>query len=135
MVKAAANLRLLAWLSIGLITGLMVAMVTLAANAALVANAQVIAVLRLVGATDLYIIGAFVRRFTKRALIGALLGTVLAVLALVFLPSSGQEIDFLTSLDFQGMHWVLPAMVPILAATVAFFATWAVADRTLLKLS
>ena len=129
LVRAAASLRLLAWVSIGLIAGLMVAMITLAANA------QVIAVLRLVGATDLYITGAFVRRFTKRALIGAFMGTVLAVLALIFLPPSGQENGFLTSLGFQGLHWVLPAMVPVLAASVAFFATWAAADRTLLRLS
>lgn len=135
LVRAAASLRLLAWVSIGLIAGLMVAMITLAANAALAANAQVIAVLRLVGATDLYIIGSFVRRFTKRALIGAFMGTVLAVLALIFLPSSGQENGFLTGLGFQGLHWVLPAMVPVLAASVAFFATWAAADRTLLRLS
>ncbi|MBT6300308.1 MAG: cell division protein FtsX, partial [Rhodobacteraceae bacterium] len=55
LVRAAARLRLLAWLSIGLIGGLMAAMITLAANATLAANTQVIAVLRLIGATDMYI--------------------------------------------------------------------------------
>ena len=72
---------MLAWLSIGLIGGLMAAMITLAANATLAANTQVIAVLRLIGATDMYITGAFVRRFTSRALFGACIGTAVAVLA------------------------------------------------------
>jgi cell division transport system permease protein len=52
----------------------MAAMITLAANAALAANAQVIGVLRLVGARDTYIARAFVRRFTLRALTGAAAG-------------------------------------------------------------
>ena len=44
---------------IGLTSG---AMIILAARAALAANAQVITVLRLIGATDAYIEAAFVRR-------------------------------------------------------------------------
>lgn len=131
LVRAAARLRLLAWLSIGLIGGLMAAMITLAANATLAANTQVIAVLRLIGATDMYITGAFVRRFTNRALAGALFGTGVAVLALVFLPSSEQENGFLTGLGFQGFHWVLPAIVPFVAAAVAFVSTRAAASRAL----
>ena len=131
LVRAAARLRLLAWLSIGLIGGLMAAMITLAANATLAANTQVIAVLRLIGATDMYITGAFVRRFTSRALFGACIGTAVAVLALVFSPSSGHENSFLTGLGFQGFHWILPAMVPFVAAAVAFVSTRAAASRTL----
>ena len=50
-------------------------MITLAANAALATNAQVIRVLRLIGARDTYIARAFVRRFTLRALSGAAIGT------------------------------------------------------------
>jgi hypothetical protein len=54
--------------SLGLIAGAMAALITLAAQAALSANAPVIRVLRLVGARDAYIARAFVRRFTVRAL-------------------------------------------------------------------
>ncbi|EPX85500.1 Cell division protein FtsX [Salipiger mucosus DSM 16094] len=75
LVTAATRLRLFGWVSLGLIAAAVGAMVTLAANAALAANAQVIAVLRLVGATDTYIARAFVRRFTLRALGGAAVGT------------------------------------------------------------
>ena len=52
MAQAATRLRLLGLLSIGLIGAAMAAMITLAANASLAANAQVIRVLRLVGAQD-----------------------------------------------------------------------------------
>ncbi len=63
--QAAGRLRMLGLLSVVLIAATTAAMITLAAQAALAANAQVIAVLRLVGARDGYIAQAFVRRFTR----------------------------------------------------------------------
>lgn len=136
LVKAASRLRLLGWASILLIAAVTAAMVTLAANAALAANAQVIAVLRLVGATDDYIARAFIRRFTLRALIGAAAGMVLGMIAVLFLPRGGDETaSFLTGLGFQGIHWLMPLLIPPLAAGVAFVATRLAARRTLEGLS
>ncbi len=135
LVKAASRLKLLGWISTLLITATMAAMVTLAANAALSANAQVIAVLRLVGATDGYIAQAFIRRFTLRALTGAAAGTVLGMLAILALPSTEDAGGFLTGLGFQGWHWVVPLLIPLLAGAVAFAATGAAARRTLKELA
>ena len=134
LVEAAARLRSLGWISILLIGAATGAMVTLAANAALAANARVIAVLRLVGATDGYIAGAFVRRFTLRTLIGAAVGTVLGLVAVLLMPGAGETGDFLTGLRFQGIHWLLPLLVPPLAAIVAFLATTVAARRVLERL-
>jgi cell division transport system permease protein len=136
LVKAASRLRLLGWMSILLIAAVMASMVTLAANAALAANAQVIAVLRLVGAKDDYIAHAFIRRFTLRALIGAAVGMVLGMIAVLFMPRGGDETaSFLTGLGFQGIHWLVPLLIPPLAAGVAFVATRLAARRTLEGLS
>jgi cell division transport system permease protein len=135
LVSAASSLRLLGWLSILLIALATGAMITLAANAALAANAQVIAVMRLVGARDAYIAQAFVRRFTLRALIGAASGTVLGGIALMFLPSASDEGGFLTGLGFQGGHWLYLLFIPILAAAVAFLATRLAARNTLRSLT
>ncbi|MCD1619814.1 cell division protein FtsX [Salipiger manganoxidans] len=135
LVAAASGLRLLGWVSILLIAGTVGAMVTLAANAALAANAQVIAVLRLVGATDAYIARAFVRRFTLRALTGAAAGVVLGVVAVLLMPGAGSTAGFLTGLTFVGWHWIFPLLVPPLAAAVAFAATAAAARRVLGGLS
>ena len=135
LVKAASRLRLLGWISTLLITATMAAMVTLAANAALSANAQVIAVLRLVGATDGYIAQAFIRRFTLRAFSGAAGGMVLGMLAILLLPSTGEAGGFLTGLGFQGWHWLVPLVTPFLAGAVAFAATGAAARRTLRDLA
>ncbi len=136
LVTAASRLRLLGWAAIALIAAVTAAMVTLAANAALAANAQLIAVLRLVGATDDYIAQAFIRRFTLRALIGAATGMVLGMVAVLLLPSSSDETaSFLTGLGFRGVHWLLPLLIPPLAATVAFVATRIAARRTLEGLS
>ncbi|MFD1509674.1 cell division protein FtsX [Lacimonas salitolerans] len=134
LVSAAERLRLLGWVSIVLIFGAMAAMITLAANAALAANAQVIAVLRLVGARDRYIAKAFVRRFTLRALAGAGLGVVAGVGALMLLPAAQDAGGFLTGLGFQGWGWLWPFIVPPLAGMVAFVATHLAASRTLKEL-
>jgi cell division transport system permease protein len=135
LVKAASRLKLLGWISTLLIVATMGAMVTLAANAALSANAQVIAVLRLVGATDGYIAQAFIRRFTLRALTGAAAGMVVGMLAILLLPSTADAGGFLTGLGFQGWHWIWPLVIPPLGAAVAFAATRHAAQRTLRELS
>ena len=131
LVRAASRLRLLVWVSLILIGAAVGAMITLAANAALAANAQVISVLRLVGAQDTYIAHAFVRRFTLRALSGAFFGMVLGCGAILLLPSAQIEGGFLTGLGFQGWHWIWPLIIPLLAAAVAFVATRLAAQRTL----
>jgi cell division transport system permease protein len=131
LVKAADRLRTLGWLAIVLIAGSTAAMITLAAQAALAANVQVIRVMRLVGARDIYIAGAFVRRFTLRALTGGAIGTVVGMIAIWLLPSTDVAGGFLTGLGFQGVGWLAPLIIPPLAAAVAFFATRAAALRML----
>ncbi|WP_341863441.1 FtsX-like permease family protein [Gymnodinialimonas sp. 57CJ19] len=131
LADAASRLRLLGGLALVLILGATAAMVTLAAQAALSANEQVIRVLRLVGARDSYIARAFVRRFTLRALTGAAMGTGIGVLAVLILPSARDTAAILTGLSFSGAGWLWPLLIPILAATTAFFATRFAAFRTL----
>ncbi|RKF17192.1 cell division protein FtsX [Roseovarius spongiae] len=135
LVRAASRLRMLGWVSLGLIAATVAAMITLAAGAALAANAQVIGVLRLVGARDRYIARAFVRRFTLRALTGAAVGTLLGCVAIALLPSAEVGGGFLTGLGFRGWGWLWPPLIPPLAALVAFLATRAAARRTLGEMS
>ncbi|MGO4915282.1 cell division protein FtsX [Pseudogemmobacter sp. W21_MBD1_M6] len=135
LIRAAGRLRLLGLLSIGLIGLATGAMIMLAANAALSANARVIRVLRLVGARDIYIARAFVRRFTLRTLTGAAIGTLAGLLAVSLLPSAQSAGSFLTGLGFQGAHWLWPLVIPPMAAVVAFWATRAAALRMLKELA
>ncbi|MDO9638950.1 MAG: cell division protein FtsX [Pseudotabrizicola sp.] len=131
MAQAAERLRLLGALSLILIAGSTAAMITLAANSALSANLPVIRVLRLVGAKDAYIVRAFVRRFTLRALTGAAIGTVLAMIGIALLPRADDAGAFLTGLGFQGAGWLLPLLLPPVVAVLAFAATRHAAFRTL----
>ena len=135
MAQAAARLRLLGYLSIALIGATMAAMITLAAGAALAANAQVITVLRLVGARDSYIARAFVRRFTLRALSGAAVGAVLGTLGVAILPAADAAGGFMTGLGFQGAGWLWPLTLPPMAAVIAFLATRFAAFRKLRELT
>lgn len=131
LVDAATRLRALGWMAILLIGASMATMITLAAGSALAANAQVIRVMRLVGAQDGYIARAFVRRFTLRALIGAAGGTIFGMILIAALPNADVAGGFLTGLGFQGWGWFMPLLVPIVAGVVAFFATRAAALRML----
>jgi cell division transport system permease protein len=134
LAEAAGRLRLLGWVSLGLIAGAMAALITLAAQAALSANAPVIRVLRLVGARDAYIARAFVRRFTMRALVGAAGGAAVGMACVALLPGTSAAASFLTGLGFSGAGWLLPLLIPPLAALVAFAATRNAAYRTLRRL-
>ena len=126
LVSAANRLRVLGLFSLLLIAATAGAMISLAAKAALAANGQVIRVLRLIGACDITIATAFVRRFTRRAALGAAGGTALGLLAVWALPSVDQAGGFLTGLGFQGWGWLLPLLIPVVAAAIGFGATrWA----------
>jgi cell division transport system permease protein len=135
LAVAADRLRLLGLLSIALIVGAMAAMIGLAANAALSANAQVIRVLRLVGAKDSYIARAFVRRFTLRALAGAAVGALAGTIGIALLPATDTAGAFMTGLGFQGTGWLWPLVLPPMAAVIAFVATRMAAMRRLRTLT
>ena len=126
LVTAANRLRMMGIVSLLLIGAASASMITLAAKAALAANGQVIRVLRLIGARDITIATAFVRRFTKRAAVGATVGTLFGMAGIAMLPGMDAAGGFLTGLGFQGWGWLLPLLIPVVAAAVGFFATrWA----------
>ncbi|MDB4111724.1 cell division protein FtsX [Yoonia sp.] len=131
LLEAASRVRLISWSVIILIGATIAAMITLAAQASLSANAQVIRVLRLVGARDTYIARAFVRRYTSRAGLGALVGVVVGIGATVLMPQGGSGDSILIGVGFVGAEWLLLVMIPILSAVTAFFATRAAAFRRL----
>ncbi|MFN3953677.1 MAG: cell division protein FtsX [Pararhodobacter sp.] len=131
LVQAADALRMLALVSIGLIAAALAAMVTLAASFSLAANAQVIRVLRLVGARDAFIARAFVRRFTLRGFLGAVAGTASGMAVLALLPIEAGQDGVLSDLGFRGADWLLPLIIPPLAVLVAWAATRATAFRVL----
>lgn len=135
LAEAAARIRLLGLLSIALIGAAMAAMITLAARAALATNAEVIRVLRLVGAKDSYIARAFVRSFTLRAFGGAVIGALFGLAGVWALPAADAAGGFLTGLGFTGLDWFWPAALPPVAALVAFFATRRAAFRKLKELT
>lgn len=131
LVAAASRVRLIGWVVILMIGATVAAMITLAAQASLATNQQVIRVLRLVGARDVYIARAFVRRYTLRAAFGALAGVILGVIGVQLLPGGDTSGALLTSIGFVGAEWLWPVIIPILSAIVAFLATRAAAFRTL----
>jgi cell division transport system permease protein len=66
-----------------------------------------------------------------RSLGGAAIGTVLGSIAVGLLPRTEAGGGFLTGLGFQGWHWLLPLIIPLLSGAVAYAATRSAAQRTL----
>lgn len=126
LAEGAARLRQLANLSLVLIGSVMAAIVMLASSASLASNAQVIRVLRLVGAQDRFIAQAFVRRMTLRATLGAAAGAALGAIAMLLLPDPATGSSVLSGLGFQGIGWLLPVSLPVVTAILA----WASAKAT-----
>lgn len=131
LLAAAARVRLIGWLGIALIFGALGAMTFLAASASLAANARAIEVLRLVGARDSFVVRAFTRRFTLRAVAGGAAGTFFGLLAILAFPKSDATLGFLADLGFQGAEWLLPLAIPVIAGGLAFGTTRVVALRRL----
>jgi len=131
LVAAAERLRAVSLVALVLIALVLAAMVTLAAQAALAANGQVIRVLRLVGAEDRFISAAFVRRFSARALAGSLAGTLAGLGAVALMPRAAADVGLLAGLGLSGSAWLWPLVVPAAAAALAYAATRVAAARTL----
>ena len=130
LIEAAGRLRQLGLTALFLIAAVTGAIIALGASAALAANAQIVDVLRLVGARDGWITRAFVRRFTLRAGLGALAGTLVAMVAVALIPG-GVETGILSGLGFDGTEWLWPLVVPLAAAGIASVATYLAAARRL----
>lgn len=123
LIAAATRLRIIGVAVVLIIGAAMAAMITLAAQASLAANVQVIQVLRLIGAKDVYIARAFVRRQTLRAGLGAIIGVIVGAILIFLLPHDADAGGFINQVGFHGAHWLWPLVIPLLAAIVAFVAT------------
>ena len=134
LLKAAQRVWALGLFAIVLMAATSAAMIMLATRAAMAANAQVVAVLRLIGAQDSYIASAFVRRFTLRAFMGAGLGTAAGGLAVYLLPSKTDQAMILSGLSFQQLEWLWLLSLPPFIGLVAFFATRQSTRRELRRL-
>ena len=131
LVAAAQRVRILGFGALALIVGVMAAMITLAARAALSANGQVSEVLRLIGARDVLVARAFVRRITLRAMAGALLGSGVGAIIVALFPPADAGTGLLVDFGFRGLQWLSPFLVVPGAGLVAFVATRAAALATL----
>ena len=105
-----------------------VGMVAFAARVTLIAHRDVIQTIRLMGAEDSFLTGAFVRGLTRRAILGGLVGTLLACVVILLLPGVDSDPALAHALDPGWSGWVLMVVgVPGLGALAAWLtARWAV---------
>lgn len=133
------SLRLLQWISLGLVvllSGAAAAAVVLAARGALDTNRGTIEVMHGIGATDLQVTHLFQRRIALDALLGSTAGAAAAGLVLLFLAAGAKFAGELTggatlsALDFI-ILLLLPLALAVIATWVARIAVLAALRRAL----
>lgn len=98
-------------------------MVAFAARATLAANAHVITTVRLMGAEERFIAGAFVRRLAQRAAVGSLIGALTGAGALLALPSIEADQALGQAISPDRVGWaILTIGIPLASALVAWLA-------------
>lgn len=117
----------LEWLALGagaLLLVIAAAIVAFAARATLVANKRVVETVRLIGAPDDFISGAFVNRLVRRSLLGGLIGAWLGCGVLLMLPSIDAEASAIgVSLSPSPAGWAVLAIgVPLISALITWIA-------------
>jgi cell division transport system permease protein len=122
LVDTARRLARFALASLGLMALALFAVLGLAADAALAANAPAIRTLRLMGARDGFITRAFGRRLAMTAVGGALVGTAAGMALAGVLPPTSEPGFFLAGIGLVGWHWLLPPAIPPVAGLVAWLA-------------
>jgi cell division transport system permease protein len=133
--SAALSGQLFAFAIFALILGAACAIAMFASRAGLAANAEVVSVLHLVGATDQYIASEVQRRYTVIGLRGSLIGLVIAyffigLFALATRPEAGEG-TLLPGVDF-GYGLALPMLlVPIAICLVTAVSARLTVLRTL----
>ncbi len=128
--RAATAARWLAAAVLAVIGGAAVLTVLFATRTSLAVQQDVIEVLHLIGARDGYIAGGLARQTMGRALLGAFVGALLAVVVLLLLPmfltSAAEAPALLRGVQLSALDWVwiilLPFALSILAAGAAYLA-------------
>ncbi|MGH6983501.1 MAG: cell division protein FtsX [Stellaceae bacterium] len=109
-----------------LIGGVAVISVSFATRTGLAVHRDTIELLHLMGARDAYVARQFERQALRLALIGGVIGLVLAAAALLALSQAtnaaaflGDSVTLLPALHLRGWNWAVLAMLPVVAGLVS----------------
>lgn len=109
-----------------LIGGVAVISVSFATRTGLAVHHDTIELLHLMGARDAYVARQFERQALRLALVGGVIGLVLAAAALLALSQAtnaaaflGDSVTLLPALHLRGWNWAVLAVLPVVAGLVA----------------
>jgi cell division transport system permease protein len=107
-----------------LMIGATVAVVLLTARTGLAAHRDTIAILHMLGSTDIQVARLFQRRIALDTLMGGVAGTVLAMLAVWFLTAQAASLgsELVNGGALSQRDWLILAALPILFALIAAVA-------------
>lgn len=129
VLAAASRIRTVAYAALCLVAGTAVGVVWLAVSASVARGGRTVEVLRIVGATDGFVISRFARPFAVRAAVGSAAGAVAAIMALVLVRLAG-AIGPVTA-GPVGYQWLAILLIPLVLGGFAFVAARLAVSRAL----
>jgi len=131
--------RSLQWIAFGLVALLALATaaaVIISARAALNTHSETIAVIHLLGGTDLQISRLFQRRIALDALLGGIIGLLggAAIIWLIAMQLSALGSGLVQSLGLSWLSWLIIAIIPILGMLLAMITARMTVMRALRKI-
>ena len=130
---SALTIRLIAIAILLIIGSATAAVVAFATRAGLTARANVVDVLSLCGASDIFIAERFQFRFARMAFESGLLGTGLAAIGMAFIKTTFRTQSFAVALPFSWSDLLILIPCPLLVALIAALTARMVTLRLLAK--
>jgi cell division transport system permease protein len=129
VLRAASRIRVVALAALFMTVLVACSVVWLAVSASVAAAGRTVEVLRLVGASDAFVISRFARPFAVRAGIGSAAGAALAILALILVRLSGRVGPVTPGPVAYEWLWIL--LIPVVCAALAWGAARLAVARSL----
>lgn len=136
LLKFINSLKMLAVTVLVLVAAACVAAIVYAAKTGLNVHREIIAILHVMGATDEYIAINYVKQITQMSVIAGIMGTVLAVPAIMIVGNmaKGIEAGIFNAVTFGADSWLLVLLLPFVSAALVAATAYITVVKTLKKM-
>lgn len=136
LLKFINSLKMLAVTVLFLVAAACVAAIVYAARTGLNVHKEIISILHVMGATDEYIAINYVKQITEMSVIAGIMGTFLAVPAIMIVGSmaKGIEAGIFNAVTFGADSWLLVLCLPFVSAALVAVTAYVTVVKTLRKM-
>lgn len=133
LLKFINSLKMLAVTVLILVAAAVVTAIVFAAKTGLNVHREVIEILHIMGATDTYIAFNYVKQISVMSVMAGIIGTVLAVPAIIIIGNMGTEIEagIFNAISFGAEEWFCILLLPLVSAVLTTATAYVTVVRAL----